>query len=555
MITLRVVEDRIQVTSPFAFKSVLETLPGGRWSRTESAWTFPAAPIAAGNLRGALRGTDEKMMADKAFRALLAESDLFADRQGLKALDDLPQPEVRKTDAWNHQRQAFHFAHDMPAVLLDMEMGTGKTKVVIDLIQNRGHERILIACPNTVVRVWPREFEKHGAIKVKIVAPQTGGIARRVAETKLAFEQARIEGVPAVVVVNHEAFWQGDFGKWLPTAGLDLVVYDEIHRLKSPGGKQSRFAQKLSRKVPYRLGLTGTPMPHSPLDVYGEMRALDESVFGTSFVRFRNRYAVMGGWEGREVVGYRNEPELREKIGAVTYSVGADVLDLPEAHHIDRFCVLTPSAWKAYSSLETEFYTDVKDGTVTVSNALVKLLRMQQVTSGHVGLDESDGAGKRKVTRIDDSKEKLLADVLEDLKPDEPVVIFCRFTDDLQRVHEVAKKLGRGSAELSGGRKELDAWEREDGPPILAVQMQSGGVGIDLTRASYCIYYSVGFSLGEYQQSLARVHRPGQDRPVTYIHLLAEGTIDVKVKNALAERADVVKSVMYGDSERVSIGT
>ena len=217
--------------------------------------------------------------------------------------------------------------------------------------------------------------------------------------------------------------------------------------------------------------------------------------------------------------------------------------------------MLTPSAWKAYSSLETEFYTDVKDGTVTVSNALVKLLRMQQVTSGHVGLDESDGAGKRKVTRIDDSKEKLLADVLEDLKPDEPVVIFCRFTDDLQRVHEVAKKLGRGSAELSGGRKELDAWEREDGPPILAVQMQSGGVGIDLTRASYCIYYSVGFSLGEYQQSLARVHRPGQDRPVTYIHLLAEGTIDVKVKNALAERADVVKSVMYGDSERVSIGT
>ncbi|MBE0656622.1 MAG: DEAD/DEAH box helicase, partial [Bryobacteraceae bacterium] len=119
----------------------------------------------------------------------------------------------------------------------------------------------------------------------------------------------------------------------------------------------------------------------------------------------------------------------------------------------------------------------------------------------------------------------------------------CRFHKDLEAVNRVADETGRRSLELSGRADELQLWQA-GGAPVLAVQIDSGGVGVDLTRARYAIYYSLGFSLGSYEQSLARIHRPGQTRPVTYIHLLAEGTVDQKVMTALARRSDVVNSVL-----------
>ena len=137
----------------------------------------------------------------------------------------------------------------------------------------------------------------------------------------------------------------------------------------------------------------------------------------------------------------------------------------------------------------------------------------------------------------------LLRDVLEDIAPEEPVVVFCRFHRDLETVNRVADETGRRSCELSGRIDELKAWQAGEAP-VLAVQIDSGGVGVDLTRARYSIYYSLGFSLGSYEQSLARIHRPGQTRPVEHIHLLAEDTVDEKVMSALSRRADVVNAVL-----------
>jgi SNF2 family DNA or RNA helicase len=137
----------------------------------------------------------------------------------------------------------------------------------------------------------------------------------------------------------------------------------------------------------------------------------------------------------------------------------------------------------------------------------------------------------------------LLRDVFEDIAPDEPVVVFCRFHKDLEAVSRVADETGRRCLELSGRIDDLKRWQAGEAP-VLAVQIDSGGVGIDLTRARYSIYYSLGFSLGSYEQSLARIHRPGQTRPVEYIHLLAEGTVDGKVMAALTQRANVVNAVL-----------
>lgn len=247
----------------------------------------------------------------------------------------------------------------------------------------------------------------------------------------------------------------------------------------------------------------------------------------------------------KKVVDYKDLESLREKFFSLAFQVGAEVLDLPpeldETYHTD----LEPAGAKIYQAIEQDFIawleTESQSGAViTIKNALVKLVRLQQLTGGTIP-DDAGGAHE-----IDRAKEKLLEDLLEDIGPTEPVVVFAHFRADLNIVWRVADKLGRLAGELSGSQTDLGAWQRgeERDPMILAVQIQAGGVGIDLTRARYAIYYSLGFSLADYLQSRARIRRPGQTRPVTYYHLIVRNTVDEYIMRALAARQDLVQSVL-----------
>ena len=211
-----------------------------------------------------------------------------------------------------------------------------------------------------------------------------------------------------------------------------------------------------------------------------------------------------------------------------------------------RPVILSAYAKKLYQVLKSEFVVGVADGTVTASNALTRLLRLQQIGSGWARQDRNIETGDEgQLLQIDTAKQDALADLMEDLNDEEPIVIFCRFHHDLDAVHTVAAALGRASLELSGRKNELPAWQ-SGAAPVLAVQIQSGGVGINLVRARYCVFYSLGFSLGEYLQARKRTHRPGQNRNVTYFHLVARDTVDEAVYKALEARQDVVESVLKG---------
>lgn len=320
----------------------------------------------------------------------------------------------------------------------------------------------------------------------------------------------------------------------------DGILVHNCHHLKAPGSKQSLFFAKLHKKAKRRLGLTGTPLHDGPLDIYGQARFLVPEVFGTSFANFRSRYARMGGYGGYQVLGYQNLEEFYEKYRSFTYTVGPDeaLPDLPPILFERRTCSLNRDEMRVYSSLEHDLMAQVKDGTVSVNNALTKLIKLQQVTSGYVRDD--DGTDHF----VGDSKKKLLADVLSDLPKDEPVVVFCRFTHDLQAVHEVAKADGRQSFELSGARKELQEWTRSEGGAVIAVQLRSGGEGIPMYKSRYVVDYSLSFSLGEYNQTRSRLQRPEQRRQVISIALVAEGTVDEQIYRALKRKENVVKSIM-----------
>lgn len=433
----------------------------------------------------------------------------------------------------------------MPGVLLALDMGCGKSRVGVDLIQNYNFPHTLIVAPLSVVDgVWEGQFKLFAAnpIVLTILGKKAGSITKKVERAKQDRVIAESRQIPHVVVINYESLWQEPFGSYALKVPWDCVIADEGHKLKSAGSKVSMYAARLGRHVPKKLALTGTPMPHSPMDIYGLYRFLDPSIFGTSVTAFKHRYAIQGGYGGYEIKGWQHQDELHEKMYSIAYRVTKDeVLDLPAVQDIRQFCTLDSPALKIYDGLEADLVAEIEQGTITAANALVKLLRLQQVTSGFVKTE--DGVEQQ----IDTNKQDLLDEIFEEIAADEPLVVFCRFRHDLQLVQDLATKHDRPYAEVSGrthtGALSLQDWQQGQAT-IIAVQIASGGVGVDLSRARYCAYYSLGFSLGDYEQSRARVHRPGQTRNVVYYHLLAQGTVDEKVYQALSDKQSVVDTIL-----------
>jgi SNF2 family DNA or RNA helicase len=319
----------------------------------------------------------------------------------------------------------------------------------------------------------------------------------------------------------------------IKTTKWDAIVLDESHRISAPGSKVSWFCKDL--KSEYKILLTGTPLSN-PLSIYGQYRFLNPLIFGKSFNVFKTRYAIeINCGTFKKVVGYQNEDELNQRIYSCAMRVKkSEVINLPPVTHIDLLCELPKSTLQLYKEFEEDMYAQWNAKKITASNALVKMLRLQQIAGGYMKYD--DGFGEH----IETGKIDVLKDLLEDLPEDEPIVIFCRFTNEIQRIKEIKN---RTWAELSGKQDQLGEWQNAIFNSIV-IQIQSGGVGIDLTRACYCIYYSTGYNLIEYEQSLARVDRPGQTKPVTIYHIIAENTIDQKICKALMNKKQTVEDIL-----------
>jgi len=505
----------------------------GRWDKEDNVILVPAGPFSACSLYDIF---GERLRGDEAFNAFLAQGRMIEEAANCKSSTDLPQPMIRRTDGWRHQLQAYHFARLRGSCLLAMGMGTGKTKVAIDLAQNAAARRVLVISPLSVVSVWPRELERHAALPYRIAALDRGSVAR-----KAECLADALNGTKGTVwaVVNYESAWRPPLSSILLGEKWDYVFLDESHRIKAPKGRISDFCYMLSKQAKHRICLSGTPTPHDILDAWSQFRFIDPSIFGTSYYLFRARYAVLGGFNGKNVVGFQREEEFSRKFHSSTYRVSEDVLDLPEAVHQMRYASLDPQTRKVYRQIEREFYAQVESGEITVSNALTKVVRLQQIASGFVKTDDG------RMVRVGDEKGRLLADVLEDLPVNEPLVIFARFHGDLDLIRDTCQKTGRRYCELSGRANGLADWQngRYD---VIGVQIQSGGEGVDLTRARYCIYYSLSYERGKYEQSLRRVHRPGQTRPVCYVHLICQDTVDERVYQAIEERRDIVEAILGG---------
>lgn len=327
---------------------------------------------------------------------------------------------------------------------------------------------------------------------------------------------------------------------------VDDVLVHNCHRIKDAAGRTSRFMSKLGARAHFRLGLTGTPMPHMPLDIWGQFRFLDPRILDPTYGSFKIRHAVMGGYFNKEIVAWRDLDQLYEKFRSIAFQVDASVLDLPPAIDETIQADFTPEGERAYREMENEMITWIRtmdEGRVpvTAANAMVRLMRLQQITGGSLP-DE-----QLQPVIVDTAKERLLEDFLADVGR-EPVVVFAVYKADLAAIRRAARMNSLLSGEVSGAQDDLKAWQRggKEDPTVLAVQMQSGAEGIDMTRARLAVYYSHGFSLALYQQSRARILRPPQKQPVAFYHLQIRYSIDAHILRAVLARQDLVEGVLKG---------
>ncbi len=489
---------------------------------------------------------------DDEVRKLLGESrsiEAAAQHKSSEYVEPIPGEVM---PAWDHQKRAFWFCKDLNAALLNMGMGTGKTKCAIDILRKSGAQKILILAPLGVCAVWKKQLILHMGVELGLAATvlDRGPVKEKLDRSRAAFFFAQNHDGPAIIVINYESARREPFKKWSLKQKWDFVVLDESHKIKASGSQISTYCSSLRRRAKRRLCLTGTPMPNNVLDLYGQFRFLDPGIYGTSYALFQAHYAVMGGHRvtyqvagGQnvskpvQIMGFQNQDEMARRMDSITFTARSeDVLDLPPAMHVERFVHLDKKESAAYKQMHNKLVFFLQSGDViTATNILVKMIRLQQITSGFIQNVE-DGFFER----IGTSKQDELLEVLEAIGP-EPVAVFCRFIADLRSVEYCAKKLERSYGEVSGARKDVSGeWEKGDGD-ILGVQIAAGSLGISLVRARYCVLLGVDYSPGNYEQALARVRRPGQTQPVTYIHIIAENTIDVKIREALARKLDAVE--------------
>ena len=447
---------------------------------------------------------------------------------------------------YEHQRRAAAFALDRlsrggGAALL-MEMGTGKTLTSIGIVgqlwKERRIARLLIVAPLSILGVWRDEFDKFAGYEYCLSVLK--GTAARKADTIRHMAGKSLQ----VLVINYESAWrmEKELAEWQP----DMIVCDEGHKIKTHNIAASKAMHRLAGKAKYRLLLTGTVITNKPIDVFSQYKFCDPAIYGNSFYQFRNRYFDMVGFGGYTPVMKRSmEGEFTERLHSIAFrATKAECLDLPEFTDIVQRIDLEPQAMRIYRQLVRDSYAELAEGSVTVTNVLSQLLRLSQLTGGYVGNDDAGG-----VTQVSTAKLDALADLVDGAVADgRKIVVIARFVPEIHAIGKMLEKKKIRYAQISGEIRDRDeqiaAFQNDPDLPVFIGQIATAGLGITLTAASLMVFYSLDYSMSNYEQTRARIHRVGQKNECTYIHLVARGTVDEKVLKALHDKANLAKSLV-----------
>ena len=464
-----------------------------------------------------------------------------------------------KTKPYAHQITALEKSWDKTAYGYFMEMGTGKSKVLVDniaMLYDKGKiNGALIIAPKGVYRNWySQEIPIHLAshIQPKMVLWTASTSKAKDKEYQTLFETGYDLHV---LIMNVEAFSTKkglDFAAKFLRTHKTMMAVDESTTIKTPTAKRTKAILNLGKQASYRRILTGSPVTKSPLDLYTQCSFLDEDLLGhVSFYSFRNRYAVMldknfGGRRVQIISHYQRLDELADILNVFSYRVlKEDCLDLPEKIYIKREIELTDEQTKAYATMKSAALASIKGKLATAPHVLTQMMRLHQITCGHLKTDEGD------TTNLKSNRLNELMDVLDEVEG--KAIIWANYIYDIEHiVSELKKKYGEDSVvQYYGAIKSEDRQtniEKFQDPKsnyrFFVGNPQTGGYGITLTAASNVIYYSNGYDLEKRLQSEDRAHRIGQKKSVTYVDIIATKTIDEKIVKALRAKINIASTIL-----------
>jgi len=463
-----------------------------------------------------------------------------------------------KTKPYAHQLTALENSWHKEEYAYFMEMGTGKTKVLIDnvaMLYDKGKvDGVLIIAPKGVVGTWyNQELPNHLADHIENVTVLWQANINKKQQEKL--DQLFKTGYELhILVMNVEAL-STDKGKLFAAKFLrshkSMIAIDESTTIKNPKAKRTKNILSLGDICKYRRIMTGSPVTKNPLDLYSQCEFLNPSLLQfTSYYAFRNRYAEMKtihvhGRSVDVVHKFQNLKELSETLKPFSYRVlKKDCLDLPEKVYIKREISLSPEQKKLYEQMKKQAFATLNGKQVTSVTVLTQLMRLQQITCGHFTAD--DGS----IQPIRNNRLAELLDVLEEIEG--KVIIWGHYQEDVKNIVNIlTDKYGPGSVVSYYGltpqeerQKNIKKFQANNGVRFLVGTPQTGGYGITLTEANTVIYYSNGYDLEKRMQSEDRAHRIGQKKTVTYVDIIAQDTVDEKIVKSLRKKINIASEVM-----------
>jgi len=463
-----------------------------------------------------------------------------------------------KKKPYAHQLTALEKSWNRDTYAYFMEMGTGKTKVLIDnlaMLYDKGKvDGALIVAPKGVVGTWyNQELPAHLPDHIENVTVLWQSNINKKQQSKLdrLFETGQDLHI---LIMNVEAF-STDKGRLFAAKFLrshkSLMAIDESTTIKNPKAKRTKNILSLSPICKYRRVMTGSPVTKNPLDLYTQCQFLDIHHLGhESYYSFRNRYALMktANISGRSinlVVGYQNLSELSDKLKPFSYRVlKEDCLDLPDKIYMKREIQLTDEQKRLYKQMRQEALATLNGKTVTTMTALTQLMRLHQITCGHFSAD--DGT----IQEVKNNRLVELLDVLEEVEG--KAIIWAHYQHDVKNIFKLLEdRYGQGSVVHYYGKtlpEERDYaiknFKDNNKVRFFVGTPQTGGYGITLVQANTVIYYSNGYDLEKRMQSEDRAHRIGQKKKVTYVDIIAEDTVDNKIVKSLRKKIDIASKVM-----------
>jgi len=562
-----------------------KNIPDRRWVKSKKAWVcrptlanleyledaWSSATWTAGALALA---TDIRQKQEQRNNTLISKSGGI----DTSPLDGVPF----KYPPMAHQRTALMLGRDQEAFAYLMDQGTGKTKTLIDDAAHNWRENridvVLLFTINSVKTNWvifdsmkddkddKDALETHMPPDVPYtkgvwVSSATGAIKRDWKRFEVAIsEQISKRDQLVFLAANIESLRiprAYEFFERICTLFNNkvMIVIDESTIIGTPGSKQTKQAHKLRKHCKYARILSGTPIVKSPLKGYSQFAFLDEDILGhSSFYSFRNRYAVMGGFENRQVLFYRNMDELSEKIASCSFRIlKEDCLDLPPKVYEKRRVEMSKAQLKAYNEMREEMLTENKDaGLVQAQIILTQMLRLQQITGGYLPKEGEEGVAVPIVPPKSNPKFQEVLRIIDEAG-DQRVLIWTRFTKEIEDLVDLLNENGHTSLPFYGALKDAEKlsvrkrFANDDSIRCVVGNPAAGGLGIDeFKAASVVIYVSNSFDTERRIQSEDRAHRIGSEihEQITYYDIICPNTVDTKIVQTMRNNINISRAVM-----------